>query len=92
VTRDRSHPVFVSQHFAALKAAVADAAEPASRAPTLPASEVLVAKRSDIAPPPSALELAEREKNRCQRGNICWKRHQFAGLFAPCTQCGQVRG
>jgi hypothetical protein len=89
---NRSHPVFVKPLFAELKAAVAGVAEPASRAPQMPATAVLAAKRADMPDPPSALELAEREKNRCQRSNIVWQRHNFPGIFAPCTQCGQVRG
>jgi hypothetical protein len=61
-------------------------------APRMPASAFLPPGKGDVAPPPSAQELAERAKNRCQRGNLLWQRHNFPGIFAPCTQCGQVRG
>ena len=88
----RSHPVLVKQHFAELRAAVAGVADMPLESPQMPASAVLVAKRPDMPDPPSALELAERAKNRCQRSNIVWQRHNFPGIFAPCTQCGQVRG
>jgi hypothetical protein len=88
----RSHPVFVTPLFAELKAAVAGVADMPLESPEMPAGAVLVAKRADMPDPPSALELAERAKNRCQRGNLLWQRHNFPGIFAPCTQCGQVRG
>jgi len=58
----------------------------------MPASAFLPPGKGDTAPLPSALELDERARNRCQRGSNVWQRHHFAGLFSPCTQCGQVRG
>jgi hypothetical protein len=66
-------------------------AEVTNDAPQSPASAFLPPGKGDVAEPPSAEELAERARNRCQRGNIYWQRHQFAGLFAICSQCGQLR-
>ena len=46
--RDRSHPVFVHQHFAALKAAVAAVAEPPRRAPQTPVKPLSAPAAADV--------------------------------------------
>jgi hypothetical protein len=48
----RSHPVFVKQHFAELRAAVAGVADMPLESPQMPAAAVLVAKRADMPDPP----------------------------------------
>lgn len=84
VNRDRSHPVFVSQHFAALKAAVAAVAEPPRRAPTLPVKPLSA---------PSKAETAESTVP--MRSGPClvkWQSHDWSGPRGTCSRCGQVRG
>jgi hypothetical protein len=80
----RSHPVFVKQHFAELKAAVAGVAEPARRAPQMPAGAVLVAKRANTA-----------ESTAPMRSGPClvkFQSHEWTGPRGQCGRCGQQRG
>jgi hypothetical protein len=79
----RSHPVFVKQHFAELKAAVAGVADMPLESPQMPATAVLVAKRAD-----TAESMAQMRSGPCL---VKWQSHEWTGPRGQCGRCGQER-
>jgi hypothetical protein len=79
----RSHPVFVKQHFAELKAAVAGVANMPLESPQMPAS----ASEAQIRPD-TAESTAPMRSGPCL---VKWQSHEWTGPRGQCGRCGQER-